>query len=119
MEALRALEWLVLIIGGPVVVLGPMVRRMLVRIPPADIRILEHFLAVRNQELAELYRLWFGGPWAIRRRYPGQVGRPYLVVGREADGSRWTHKVAFDGVDAVGEPALKEHVDGSWRPVLG
>lgn len=100
------------------VTVGPLLFRKLTPVPPKDMQAIEVFLANRGQTFVSLRRPWFGGPWRTRTRIPMQVGRPYRILAREPDGSQWRHTIAFDGFDGIGGPALKERVDGDWRPVL-
>jgi hypothetical protein len=99
------------------VMVGRVALRVLGPIPPSDISAIRAHLAVNAQELERLEPLVFGGPW--RTTFNGgrrQGGRPYRVTAREADGSRWVHVLAIDGVDQGGAPRVRERVNGAWRP---
>lgn len=110
--------FMALLLAG--LLLGPLLFRMASPIPPKDIAGIEAFLADRSQSLVRVQRKWFGGPWSTTSRLlPNQTGRPYRIVGREADGSLWIHIVAFDGFDSVGAPSLKHWIGGGWNPTHG
>ena len=96
------------------VTLGPVVYRMSVPIPPADIAAIRGHLAPISQTPDLVERLWFGGPWRMGRRLPYQAGRPYRVTAREADGTRWVHILAADGLDGAGAPLIRERIEGIW-----
>ena len=91
---------------------------MTLSIPPADIAAIRGYLALISQAPESIERLWFGGPWrrARGRGLPQQTGRPYRVTAREADGARWVHVLAADGIDGAGAPLIRERVDGLWTP---
>jgi hypothetical protein len=100
------------------VVPGPVIWRLARRVPTHDLKAIHGYLSARSQTVERVRPLVIGGPWKLQFP-PYQYGRPYRVVGREPDGSRWVHIVALVAEKTTGAPALRERVDGIWRPPAG
>ncbi len=98
---------------------GPMAYRMVTPSPPGDLEAIGRFLKNRDEELLRARKLWIGGPgnWMLTGVY-GPSGRPYRVLARSADGSNWTHDLATDGWDSLGNPMLKQRLQNVWSPVI-
>ncbi len=98
---------------------APMVYRMVKPIPPEDLAILERFVANRDEKLVAIRKMWIGGPGrSAGRAFYVQTGRLYRIVAQSSDGSHWTHVLAVDGTDVLGNRQLKQHLNGVWSPVI-
>ena len=118
-EIVHTVRWILLSALAASIWGGPIFLRMVGPIPSADRKDIEDFLSARGQTLVSLRRLLFGGPWRSTGRIPYQCGRPYRVMGREADGSLWAHTVATGVPSAPVGSRLSERIQETWRPVLG
>ncbi|WP_168077178.1 hypothetical protein [Caulobacter sp. SSI4214] len=101
------------------VTIGPLVYRLIMPVPPSDAKAIEVFLRNRDQVLVNVRKIWIGGPshWGGRGVYK-QTGRPYRVTAQSPDGSRWTHDLAADGKDVLGNTKLKQRTNGVWCEVF-
>ena len=112
----RDSPFLIPVLGA--VIFGPMVYRLAMPPPPLDLRAITLFLKNRDETLLTVRKIWFGGP----PRYGGrgiytQTGRPYRVLALGKDGSRWTHELAADERDDLGNSKLQQRLSGVWTPV--
>jgi len=109
----------VLVVAVAWVCVVPLVYRMATPIPPGDLAAIERFVANRDEKLNAVRKMWMGGPARSGGRAAYiQVGRPYRVVAQSTDGLYWTHALAVDGVDVLGNPQLKQRLRGVWTPVI-
>ena len=110
---------LLLPLFAPVIYLvGPLAWRMLTPVPQDDRTAIELFVTNRDQKVARIRKLWFGGPPRdYNRRGWFKLTRPYRLHARDHDGSVYVHKVAADGRDDLGHVKLQQREGGAWMPV--
>ena len=86
-------------------------------IPEADVAAIRNFLAHRGQSVLDAKRMILGGPpdghFVFR-----QVGRPYIVLALDPDGSRYVHRLALKGRVEQGDFTLLQKPHGFWKPEL-
>ena len=99
-------------------VFGPMAYRLMTPWPAEDLKAIERFLKNRDEKLLKARKLWIGGPGSQGLGRYTQVGRPYRVIAQSHDGSMWTHDLAIDGWDPLGNPLLKQRISNVWSSVI-
>jgi hypothetical protein len=102
----------------------PRISNRLGHIPPGDHAAIDLFLAHRDETPLEVKKeIWAGGPegrFATANIYglpPG--GRFYQVFAQDADGTRYSHKLAVTGDRSQGDLILfQQDSSGFWTKVL-
>lgn len=108
--------WVLLFLLAYVWIFGPMTVRLVSPMPAADLRAIEVFVRDRNQALAEVQKIWLGGP--IRRLGFSRHPRPYRVDVIGDDGGVYIHNLAAGDQDDLGHPRLVQLSHGVWLEVV-